>query len=176
MKHIFKTIFTIAIAAFITGSANAQVTVTGSTGADGPYTTLKGAFDALNLNTTQTGNNIAISITASTAEIATASLSPATGGAWASLKITPVGNVTVSGTIAAGALIDLNGADNVLIDGLNDGANSLIISNLSNAATSGTSTIRFIADATNNTIKNKKKMPIKENNSIDAFSKNNGPC
>src|SRR6185295_13716295 len=51
-------------------------------------------------------------------------------------------------------LIDLNGADKVTIDGLNSGGNSLAISNLSTSAIAGTSTIRFIADATNNTIQN----------------------
>ena len=154
MKHIFKSILTIAIAACITSSATAQVTVSGSTGANAIYSTLKAAFDTLNTKTNQTGNNILVSITANTTETATASLLAASGGAWASLKITPVGNVTISGTIAAGAIIDLNGADFVTIDGLNDGINSLTISNLSTASTSLTSTIRFLADATNNIIKN----------------------
>lgn len=62
---------------------------------------------------------------------------------------------TISGAIAAGSpLIDLNGADNVTIDGLNTGGNSLTISNTTASATSGTSTVRFIGGATNNTITN----------------------
>jgi hypothetical protein len=46
--------------------------------------------------------------------------------------------------------VDFNGADNVTVDGLNSGGNALTIANTSTAATSGTSTIRFQADATNN--------------------------
>ena len=54
---------------------------------------------------------------------------------------------------AASPLIDLNGADNVTIDGLSGGGNSLTISNTTVGATAGTSTIRLIGGATNNTVK-----------------------
>ncbi len=65
------------------------------------------------------------------------------------------GSFTISGNIAAGSpLFDFNGADNVLIDGLNTGGNNLTIANVTASATSGTSTIRFINGATNNTITN----------------------
>ena len=67
--------------------------------------------------------------------------------------ITPTGVRTVSGAIVAGSpLIDLNGADNVTIDGLNSGGNSLTISNTTASATAGTSTIRLINGAQSNTI------------------------
>lgn len=135
------------------GSAvQAQVTVAGSTGADGPYTTLKGAFDALNANSNQTGNTITISLSASTTETLSAVLNAATGGAWTSLTISPSGGnaVTVSGALPF-PLIALNGADNVTIDGLNTGNNSLTISNAF-ASPSGAPTLLFYADATNNTI------------------------
>jgi hypothetical protein len=128
--------------------ASAQnVTVAGSTGANGSYPTLGDAFTAINANTNQTGNAITISIVGDTTEAASAVLNEATGGAWASVSITPSGTRTVSGAIA-GNLIDLNGADNVTLDGLG----SLTIENTTSGATS--TTIRFIADATNNTVQN----------------------
>ncbi len=48
----------------------------------------------------------------------------------------------------------MDGADNVTIDGLNTGGNSLTISNTSTSSVSPTSTLLFIDDATNNTVKN----------------------
>lgn len=132
-------------------SAFAQVDVTGSTGADGSYATLGAAFTAIN-GGVQTGNNIVIGISGDTTEGAIASLG---AGAWTSVTISPTGGAarTISGTLAS-SLIDFNGADNVTINGLNTGGNSLTISNLSTSTTSGTSTIRFLGDATNNTITN----------------------
>ena len=133
-----------------------QITVSGSTGADGTYTSLTnaaGAFLAIN-SAVQTGNTIVVLVTADvTTEAGTNSLN---AGAWTSLTIKPSGGAAriISGTVAAAPLINLNGADYVTIDGLNTGGNSLVISNLSTAATTLTSTIRFIADASNNTITN----------------------
>src|SRR6185436_12155073 len=83
--------------------------------------------------------------------------SGAGAASYASILITPTGGAarTISGAIAAGSpLIDLNGADNVTIDGLNTGGNSLTIANTTVSATSGTATIRFIGGATGNTITN----------------------
>ena len=76
---------------------------------------------------------------------------PATSS-WTSLTISPSGGAarTISGTIA-GQLIDLNSADNVTINGLNTGGNSLTIANLSPGSAN---TIRFISDATSNTVTN----------------------
>ncbi|MFN9519767.1 MAG: hypothetical protein ACK574_08545, partial [Bacteroidota bacterium] len=129
-----------------------QVTVTGALVGNGTYTTLGAAFTAIN-GGAQTGASIGISITANTDELAaTATLN---AGAWISLTITPDGARTVTGATTAGnPLINLNGADNVTIDGLNTGGNSLTVSNTTVSATAGTSTIRFIADASNNTITN----------------------
>ncbi|MES2138067.1 MAG: T9SS type A sorting domain-containing protein [Bacteroidota bacterium] len=137
----------------ISVNMEAQVTVAGSTGANGTYTTLKGAFDAINGNSNQTGNAITISITASTTETAPAVLNQPTAGSWATLTISPSGGSrTIIGDLPF-PLIGLNGADNVTIDGLNTGGNALIIINSSISSTNA-STIVFLADATNNTIKN----------------------
>ncbi|MFN8243594.1 MAG: T9SS type A sorting domain-containing protein [Ferruginibacter sp.] len=129
----------------------AQVTVTGAdaaSNAGSPYTTLKAAFDQINLGS-QTGNNIIISITGNTTEAASAVLN---AGNWTSLTIKPSGgSFTVSGNISS-QLVDLFGADNVTIDGLNTGGNALTISNTNTGA--GASTIRLVFDASNNTIRN----------------------
>jgi putative cofactor-binding repeat protein len=132
----------------------AQVSVSGSTGADGPYTSLKLAFDAINANSNQTGNNIVITLSGSTTETATAALN-GSATPWTSLLIYPtVSGNTVSGNLAT-PLIDLNGADNVTIDGRVNATGStidLIITNISTSATAGTSTLRFLNSAENNTV------------------------
>ena len=140
------------------GRSWSQVDVT-STGGISPlsYTTLKDAFDAINAGT-HTGS-IAITITASTNEGAnTAALNASgTGSAsYTTVSIQPSGGSwTITGATTAGnPLINLNGADNVTIDGLNSGGNALIISNTTVSATAGTSTIRFINDASNDTVMN----------------------
>lgn len=135
-------------------NGNAQVTVNPGAGS---YTTLKGAFDAINAGT-HTGA-ITIDVSGDTTETAPAVLNASGSGtaSYTSILITPSGGATrtISGAIVAGSpLIDLNGADNVTIDGLNTGGNALIISNTTVSATSGTSTIRFIGGATNNVITN----------------------
>jgi len=151
-----KKILLLLLAFLLTyGFTFSQITVSGSVGADATYTSLTntdGVFAALN-SIVQTGANVVISITGDvTAETGATSLN---AGAWTTLTVNPVGARNISGTSAAGSpLINMNGADNVIINGLNDGVNSLIISNLSSSSTSGTSTIKFVADATNNLLTN----------------------
>ena len=137
-------------------AAQVDVTATGGTPA-ASYTTLKGAFDAINAGT-HTGT-IGIGISGSTTETAPAVINASGAGAavYTSIAIQPTGggSRTITGAITAGSpLIDFNGADNVTIDGLNSGGNSLIISNTTASATSGTATIRFIGGATSNVITN----------------------
>ena len=133
------------------------VTITGANGiADGTgYSTLKAAFDAINAQADQTNKTIEIKINSSTTETATAALNQPATASWTSLTIYPTSpNVSISGNFAAD-LIDLNGADNVTINGkLNKTgvAKSLtIIQGYANSANL-TSTIRFYNDALNNTI------------------------
>jgi hypothetical protein len=166
MKHIYfstgfaflnsftKSIILFAFTVFAL-NATAQVDVTATGGTNASYTTLKAAFDAINAGS-HTGT-IALGISANTTETAPAVLNASgTGSAsYTSVSIQPTGGAarTISGAIVAGSpLIDLNGADNVTIDGLNTGGNSLTISNTTAAATTLTSTIRFQTDATSNTI------------------------
>jgi len=136
-----------------------EVTVTGSLGQDATYSTLTGvggAFEALNA-ADQTGKTITIAISASTtSEDGTNSLTGA-AGMWTSLTIYPTATDVTIGAAVAKPLIDLNGADNVTINGAVGNAasgKSMIITNTSNVTTAGTSTIRFINDATGNTVKN----------------------
>jgi len=134
----------------------AQISVTGGTGLAVSYTSFTkadGLFAAIN-GTAQTGNSIVVSITADVLDEDGSVFLNA--GAWTSIGITPSGVRTISGTpaTAGNPLINFNGADYVTINGLNDGVNSLTISNLATTSTSGTSTIKFMADATNNMIRN----------------------
>lgn len=142
-------------------SGNAQISLTATSATTtGSYTTLKGAFDAINAGTHK--GVITIMIDASTTETASAALSGSAASSSSSPYYTSVSiyptttGLSISGDIAGGALINLNGADNVTIDGrvnATGSTKSLTISNISTANTAGTSTIRFINDAKSNTIK-----------------------
>ncbi|RYZ55751.1 MAG: hypothetical protein EOP49_02190, partial [Sphingobacteriales bacterium] len=139
---------------FLAAQVSAQnVTVSGAANGDGSYPTVAAAFAALN-GGTQTGSTIIMSIVNNTTEPATGAVLNAND--WASLTIQPSGGAwTIGGAATAGVpLIDFNGADNVTVNGLNSGGNALTITNTQASSTSGTSTIRFQADATNNTITN----------------------
>jgi hypothetical protein len=132
------------------------VTVTATAGTVGPtdYPTVKAAFDAINAGTHQ--GSLAIWIFGDTTEAAAAALSASGTGSsvYTSILMLPSGGArTVSGNLAT-PLIDLSGADNVTIDGQNSGGNSLTLTNASNVATAGTSTVRFINGATNDVLKN----------------------
>jgi hypothetical protein len=126
-----------------------NVVVSGALAGNGSYADLNSAFIAIN-GGAQTSANINVSIIGSTTETASAILN---AGAWTTLSITPSGgNYTITGNIT-GPLVDLNGADNVFINGLNTGGNALTISNTS-TLNLVTSTIRLIGDATFNNISN----------------------
>ena len=136
----------------LTVQLQAQVTVTATAGTTGPspYSTLKDAFDAVNAGTHL--GNITISLTGNTTETASAVLNASGTGSssYTSLTIVPSGGAarTITGAIV-GHLIDLDGADNVTIDGQNSGGNSLTISNTGLGASSA---IRLANDASNNII------------------------
>ena len=126
-------------------------------GAGATFTTLKSFFDAVNAGVV-TGN-ITVNVTGNSTETATASLNQWTeepAGSNFTMLIQPVGARTITGSIA-GAVIKLNGADRVTIDGLNSGGNSLAVTNNSAA---NRSTAVWLASlgagqgATNNTIRN----------------------
>ena len=138
-------------------SGYGQVTLEATSGtATGSFTTLKGAFDAINAGT-HTGA-ITVKINDNTTETASAVLNASgTGSAsYTGITIYPTATgLSITGNLTA-PLIDLNGADNVIIDGRENASGStksLTISNISGSNTAGTSTIRFINDASSNTLK-----------------------
>ena len=122
------------------------------------YVNLGTAFTVINTGV-HTGT-ITIDVCGDTDELtlsATLNASGSGAASYTSIVISPAGGAarTITGaTVAGSPLIDFNGADNVTINGLNTGGNSLTISNTTASATSGTSTIRFIGGATNNLITN----------------------
>jgi hypothetical protein len=141
------------------GSVGAQrmaPTVTATVGAGGDYTTLKAAFDAINSGAL-TGS-VQLDVIGNTTETTTAVLNASGAGSasYTDVRIQPSGGAarTINGAISGNALVTLNGADNVTIDGLNAGGNALTLSNASTSVVGGTSTLKFIADATNNTVTN----------------------
>ena len=158
MRKPLVSLFACIALLFIAVTANAQIDVSGGSGLAPSYTTFSGTtglFAALNAND-QTGNTITVSITADVTETVTAADSIGlNAGNWTSITITPSGIRTITGAPAGGTpMIKFNGADNVIINGLNTGGNSLTIANTTVSAVTGTATIRFIHGASNNTITN----------------------
>jgi Ig-like domain CHU_C associated/Secretion system C-terminal sorting domain len=138
------------------------VLVTATVGtASGDYATLGAAFTAIN-NGIHKGTitlNIIDNITEGVSAVLNSSgTSGGTGtSSYSAITIQPSGGAsrTISGNIAGvtsnpASLIDLNGADNITINGLNTGGNSLIFDNQSRTAAS---TIRVKGDAANITLK-----------------------
>jgi hypothetical protein len=146
------------------------VTVTATAGTTGPtdYVTLKAAIDAVNAGTHQ--GAVTVSIVTNTTETApvVVNASGAGSASYTSLLIRPVNNnVTVSGATASGrGLIELNGADNVTIDGDNPNNlgstinRNLTLQNTAANTTTFTSVIRValntttVTSADNNVFKN----------------------
>jgi|GEM_PF-1010224 len=122
----------------VTAKAQVQVTATAATTGPSIYTTVKGAFDAINAGTHKGVVNIVIN--ANTTETATASLNASGSGSasYTSVNIKPQAgtNPIISGSVNSGPLIKLNGSRNVTIDGSNNGGSSrnLTITNTSTAS------------------------------------------
>jgi hypothetical protein len=122
---------------------SAQISVTASAGTPGPttYTTLKAAIDAVNAGTHQ--GVINVSVTASTTETAPTIINASgTGSAsYTSLIIKPAAGATptISGSLASAALINLNAANNITIDGSNTAGGSTRDLTLTNTNTTGSS-------------------------------------
>jgi len=100
----------------------AQVTVTATAGTTGPtsYTTVNAAFTAINAGTHQ--GSITIVVSASTTEPATPVplLKSTSPSSYTDITIKPQGDVTVASAAtptASRAIIELQGADNITIDG-----------------------------------------------------------
>ncbi len=131
-------------------------------GAAGTYPTLTGVgglFAAIN-GAGLSANTVATIIDASITETGATALNQIAYGCsgTATLTIKPQTTSTLTGTVASGALIKLNGADNVIIDGSNSGGTdrSLTITNSNVTAPCGVwiASTGLGLGATNNTVKN----------------------
>ncbi len=132
-------------------TANGQVSVTATAGTTGPtlYTNLSSAFSAINAGTHQ--GNITVDITGNFTDAAVSVLNSSGAGtaSYTSVLIRPtVDNATMSFATATGrGVIELNGADNVTIDGDNPntgGTNrNLTITNTATNTVTFTSVIRL---------------------------------
>lgn len=137
-------------------AVNVEVNATAAT-PYGCYATVKSAFDAINLGTHQGAITIKV-IAATVTETAPAVLynsgvNPDGTSSYTSVHMYPTAsNRLVTGAIV-GALIDLDGADNVRIDGKVNGTGAvknLILRNTSTDAAA--SNIRFVNSAEGNTV------------------------
>jgi hypothetical protein len=134
------------MAILVSSNFYSQVNISATAGtATGTYTTLKGAFDAINAGTHQ--GAITISITANTTETATASLN-ASGGAtsYTSVAIKPAAGVTaaISGDIASAPLVRILGS-NITLDGSNTASGTTRDLTLTNTSIVAPQVITFIA-------------------------------
>lgn len=145
----------------------AQINLTATAGTlTGSYTTLNDAFVAINAGTHQ--GVITINVTGNTTEPSapTSLIASGQGSAiYTSILIKPTTVATISGATSSGgaAVIMLDGADNVTIDGsitTNGTTRDLTIQNTALTTQTNTAVIRLIGNttgglgATNNTIKN----------------------
>jgi hypothetical protein len=140
---------TLLMLPLLLGSASAQISVNATGGIPGPsnYTTLKGAFDAINSGVHQAA--VIITITGNTTETATATLnaSGTSTASYSSVVIKPTGTTrTISGNIPSDALIRLNGADNVTLDGSLNGTTSRDLT-IKNAATFAPTVISLLSES-----------------------------
>lgn len=155
-KTLFCLLTTVAAAHF-----SAQISLTASGGTTtGTYTTLKAAFDAINGGVHQ--GAITINVTASTTETASAVLNGNGSGNsnYTSVLIKPAAgvNATISSADTV-ATIKLNGADNVTIDGSNNGSSSRNLTITNTYTTGGSPVVVWVAStatdgALNATFKN----------------------
>ncbi|MCB9185092.1 MAG: hypothetical protein H6591_14375, partial [Flavobacteriales bacterium] len=150
----------LGVALFLFGiGAKAQVDVTATAGTlSQSYTTLGAAFTAINAGTHQ--GVITIGISGNTTESATASLNSGAvaPASWTSMSIAPTGGARVITGNIVGAIVKLNGADNVTIDGRIAGSGRNLT--ISNSNTSGSTAAIWLASVaagngcTGNTIRN----------------------
>ncbi|HEX8333629.1 MAG TPA: hypothetical protein VF622_13495, partial [Segetibacter sp.] len=134
---------------------HAQVTINSTEGnPTGNYISLKTSFDAINAGVHK--GKITVTINSSIIETSTARLNGSEGfSSYTSITIMPSTVCTISGSLSD-ALINLNGADNVIIDGRINGqgsTRSLTIQNTYSIGNVRTSTIRFFNGAHHNILR-----------------------
>ena len=136
MKIKLAFVAGLATLLFQAATVSAQVSVTATAGTTGPtpYATVGAAFTAINAGTHQ--GDITVSVTGNTTETATATLNNSGAGAalYTTVLVRPTVPATITGNIL-GAVIKLNGADNVTIDGRIGGAGRNLTITNSNIST-----------------------------------------
>lgn len=127
-----------------------QVTLSGASDGNGNFATIHAAFAAIPAN--QTDRNITITINANTTSTLTTTI---TNKGWATLTIKPASGTspTITGSFV-GTLLTLNGVNNVIVDGSNNGTTSRNLTIINTNSTSASSTIIVNGGSTYNTIKN----------------------
>lgn len=152
-SHLWGTVYGLADNTWIEYSPP-PILVTATSGTTkARYFTLKAAFDAINAGTHT--DAVTIKVTGNTTETATATLNASGQGSTDYTDITMyplVPGVSISGSVA-GPLINLNGADNVTIDGRLNATGSTIGLTFNNTNTgTGAITLQGNNGATNNTV------------------------
>jgi hypothetical protein len=163
-----RKVLLLLMAVFTAFISFSQISVTATAGTAGPtpYATLSAAFTAINAGTHQ--GAITVSVTANSTETGACVLNGSGAGSasYTSVLIQPsVDGVTISGpTVTGRGLMELNGADNVTIDGDNPNSGGtnrdLTITNTAANTVGYTMVIRIaayssiITSADNNTVKN----------------------
>ncbi len=161
MKKILL-IFSFLVIVFGVNKAWSQVSVisTGGSSSSASYSTLGAAITAVNSGVH--GGTIEITIHSNTIETASVSIdsSGSVGGAiYSSILIKPADSSTVNKVVSTSVsgiiLLNLQGADNVTIDGrpLGLGTNNFLTFSHTNTTTAASFTCRLINGASNNTIK-----------------------
>ncbi len=188
MKKIYLYISLLGILFFANiPSAMSQVNVNATAGVPvGAYPNISAAFTAINAGTHQ--GMIFISITANVIEPGSAVLNSSGAGPtlYQSVRIFPVSDgILVSGTTAAGrGLIELNGADSVIIDGdnpLTGGTNqNLTFTNTAASTVNYTSVIRIalstlVTSGNTNTVRNCILNGSATGRNTAAFTSTTGP-
>jgi len=154
----WKFLFSIFLLIMFSQNAKAQVDVLASAGTPtASYSTVKLAFDAINAGTHQ--GIITISLSGNTTETASAVLNSGAvlPASYTSVTLTATVPVVISGNIT-GAVIKLNGADNVTIDGRIGGiGRNITVQNTSTAAATAAIWLSSVAagnGCSNNVIRN----------------------
>lgn len=123
-KQIGRKVWLLLALFLVSGSyLSAQITLTATSGTlTGSYTTFKDAIDAINIGTHQ--GDVVIKVHSNTTETASARLDSSgvvSGAIYSSVTIMPADTATVAKVISLGVsaavVFDMNGADNVIIDG-----------------------------------------------------------
>jgi hypothetical protein len=151
MKMLTKCLV-FSILMFLPIWSGAQISITATAGTlTGSYPTLKIAFDAINFGIHQ--GQISVLITDSTTETVSAVLNGSGGTAsYSKVIITPTATAVITGNIA-GPVIQLNGADNVTMDGRIGGVGVTRSLTVQNTSTAGGSAVQLNNGITSDTLR-----------------------